>query len=320
MDSSLLTVQNDAALDMGIQKRISRVRYVVISPVRNEAEHVEATIRSMVNQTIPPVQWILVNDGSTDATAEILDRWAALHSWIVPVHLAGRDSAGVESKRTRGQRAFEAKEITAFHSGFTRLASDDWDYIVKLDGDLRFEPDYFERCFAAFAADPKLGIGGGVICHELNGKLHAEPTPRFHVRGATKIYRRDCWMQIDGVINGAAWDTIDEVKANMFGWKTQTFPEVKVTHFRFTGTANGAWQNAVKIGSWSYVSGYHPLYIIVRAVKWILVKPYFISSLGMLYGFFSAWIRRVPQIDETVVRYLRDQQLRRLAFRSTIWD
>jgi poly-beta-1,6-N-acetyl-D-glucosamine synthase len=320
MDSSLLSVHDDAALDMVMEGRSSQIRYVVISPVRNEAAHLEATIRSMVNQTIPPVQWIIVNDGSTDATAEILDRWTALHSWIVPVHLAGRDSAGVESKRTRGQRAFEAKEITAFHAGFTQLASKDWDYIVKLDGDLGFEPDYFERCLAAFAADPKLGIGGGVICHQLNGKLQVEPTPRFHVRGATKIYRRNCWMQIDGVINGAAWDTIDEVKANMFGWKTQTFPDLKVTHFRFTGTANGAWQNAVKIGSWSYVSGYHPLYIFVRAVKWISEKPYFVSSLGMLYGFLSAWIRRVPQIDQTVLRYLREQQLRRLAFRSTIWD
>jgi poly-beta-1,6-N-acetyl-D-glucosamine synthase len=320
MDSSFLTAHDNAALDMAIEGRNSQLRYVVISPVRNEAEHVEATIRSMVNQTTPPVQWVIVNDGSTDATAEILDRWAALHSWIVPLHLAGRDSAGAESKRMRGKRAFEAKEITAFHAGFTQLANNDWDYIVKLDGDLGFEPDYFERCLASFAADPKLGIGGGIICHELNGKLQVEPTPRFHVRGATKIYRRDCWMQIDGVINGAAWDTIDEVKANMFGWKTRTFPEIKVKHFRFTGTANGAWQNAVKIGSWSYICGYHPLYMLARTVKAAFKRPYLISSVGMGHGFFSAWISRVPQIDETVVRYLREQQLRRLTLRSTIWD
>jgi biofilm PGA synthesis N-glycosyltransferase PgaC len=294
-------------------------KYVVITPARNEADHIEKTIRSMVEQTLTPLQWTIVNDGSTDATGEILERWASKYSWIVPVHL-GRDIRSKEDKWSRGKRAYDAKEIKAFHFGYQHLKIADWEYIVKLDADLGFRSDYFERCLAEFEADPKLGIGGGAICHEVNGSLQIESTPRFHVRGATKIYRRTCWTQIGGVVNGAGWDTIDEVTANMLEWKTQTFPQLKVTHYRPTGTANGALQNAVKIGSWSYVSGYHPLYMIARAVKWISEKPYFISSLGMLYGFVSAWIRRVPQIDQTVIRYLREQQLRRLAFRSTIWD
>lgn len=295
------------------------VRYIVISPVRNEAAYLETTIRSMVRQTIIPVQWIIVNDGSTDGTAEIIDRWAAQYSWIIPVHCPNHDSESVERKSTRGKRAFEAKEIQAFHAGYEHVPCTGWDYIVKLDGDLEFDRDYFERCFSYFEADRKLGIGGGVICHETNGEMQLEPTPKFHVRGATKIYRRDCWLQIGGVVNGAAWDTIDEVKANMLGWSTSSFDDLKVAHLRFTGSANGAWKNMVKLGTWSYVAGYHPLYMLVRCLKGTFANPYLVGSLGMFYGFVSAYVRRVPQTEKPVVRYLREQQLRRLIFLPTIW-
>jgi glycosyltransferase involved in cell wall biosynthesis len=305
--------------EMKNQQARTVTRYIVISPVRNEAEYLETTIKSMVRQTILPLQWIIVNDGSTDGTAEIIDRWAAQYSWIVPVHCPNRDHGSVESKSNRGKRAFEAKEIQAFHVGFEHAPFSGWDYIVKLDGDLGFGADYFERCFSLFEADPKLGIGGGVICHEIDGEMRIEPTPSFHVRGATKIYRRACWLQIGGVVNGAAWDTIDEVKANMLGWQTCSFEDLKVAHFRFTGTANGAWKNSVKLGTWSYIAGYHPLYMVFRCLKGVFAKPRGIGSLGMFCGFLAGYLRRVPQAEEYVVRYLRQQQLRRLVFLPTIW-
>ncbi len=305
---------------------ISSVRspqYVVISPVRNEGQHLERTIQSVIRQTLRPVRWLIVNDGSSDETPVIIERYALQHPWIVPVHRVVHDrsvAADVqESKGNRGKRAREAKEIEAFYAGYAELADCDWEYLVKLDGDVSIDANYFQQCFAEFDRHPKLGIGGGTICHPVNGQLEAELTPKFHVRGATKIYRRACWEEIGGVLRGAGWDTLDEVKANMLGWSTRTFGHLKVVHHRATGSANGAWQNAVKVGTWSYISGYHPLYMLVRSARWITEKPYLGCSVGLLYGYVSGYLRGIPQAEKKIVRYVRRQQIKRLSLRPTIW-
>src|SRR5262249_30682306 len=162
-----------------------------------------------------------------------------------------------------------------------------------------FEHDYFECCFAHFDSDPKLGIGGGTICGDINGTLVEESPgdPRFHVRGATKIYRRACWDAIGELAKAPGWDTLDEVKANMLGWKTYTFPELKLKHFRFTGNADGTWKNWVKNGRANYVTGYHPLFMLLKCAKRLLKKPYGIASFGLLSGFCGAYLRRVPQVN-----------------------
>ena len=172
----------------------------------------------------------------------------------------------------------------------------------------------------AIDADSKLGIGGGVISHYVNGAMKVEETPQFHVRGATKIYRRTCWEQIAGIVKGAGWDTVDEVKANMLGWKTHSFPDLEVVHYRYTGAANGAWRNAVKNGLWSYVSGYHPVYVLARCSNRMLRKPSIVGSVGLLWGFLQGYLKKIPQIDDKVlIRYLRKQQLRRIFFMTTTW-
>lgn len=299
--------------------RADRVyRYVVITPARDEAAYIEQTISSMVAQTVRPIKWILVNDGSTDATGEIIDRWAAKYEWIAAVHLEPR--ASNEEDKSRGSRAVEAKEIKAFYQGYFHIENEKWDFLVKLDADLGLDPDYFEKCLAEFDVDPKLGIGGGAIWNVVDGELKHESTPKFHVRGATKIYRRACWEQIGGVIPSAGWDTLDLVKANMLGWSTRSFNELRVVHYRFTGAANGAWKNAVKNGLWSYIAGYHPLYMLTRSARSLLEKPVLLGSFGLLYGFLSGYLKGVERVRDTeLIGYLREQQLRRLSFRSTIW-
>ncbi|MEO8662679.1 MAG: glycosyltransferase family A protein [Bryobacteraceae bacterium] len=297
---------------------MTSVKYLVITPARDEAQHLEETIRCMVRQSIRPVKWVLVNDGSSDGTAAIIDSWASREPWIIAVHLP--DRRGQSNAPNRGQRALKAKEIEAFYEGFGFVASEAWDFIVKLDADLGFEPDYFERCFAKFRDEAGLGVGGGVICHLDGEQLQVERTPRFHVRGATKIYKRACWEAIGGVINGAGWDTVDEVKANMLGWATRSFEDLRVIHYRHTGAANGVWNNAVKNGAWNYSVGYHPLFMVVKCAKNIFDRPFGIRGIGLFWGFVGGYLRRLPQLDDVrVIRYLRQQQIRKLSFREGIW-
>src|SRR5438876_1887468 len=276
-------------------------RYVIVTPVRDEEEHLEATIASVVHQTSLPAEWVIVDDGSTDGTGRIIDRYAAEIPWMTVVHCPNR-----------GYRKSGGGVMEAFHAGYNALRYKDWEFIVKLDGDLTFSPDYFEKCFRHFDEEAKLGIGGGEIYHSLSGELQLEANPRFHVRGATKIYRRACWEAIGGLWPAPGWDTIDEVKANMLGWKTSSFPELRLLHHRFTGSAEGLLRDRVKHGVACYVAGYHPLFLAAKCFFRLGQKPYVIGAAAILCGFLKGQLTHAPRVDDArMIDYLRTQQLRR---------
>jgi len=291
---------------------MTRNRIVIISPVRNEGKHLQHTIQSMVAQTLRPKLWVLVNDGSTDDTAAQIDAAARQYPWIKTVH-----------RKDRGARKAGGGVIETFYDGYPLAENEEWDFIVKFDGDLSFEPDYFERCIRHFDEDPKLGVGGGLICGLFNGVLEQESKgdPHFHVRGATKIYRRECWRDIGGLLMSSGWDTLDEVKANMCGWTSYSFPELKLLHHRPAGAADGAWKNWVKNGRANYFSGYHPLFMLLKCAKRVIEKPYGIAALGLMTGFVGGYFKRAPQVpDRELIRYLRQQQMKRLMFRESLWS
>lgn len=285
------------------------MRYVIITPVRDEEKYIEATIECVLRQTVLPAEWMMVDDGSTDQTGAVLDRYAAQYPWIRVVH-----------RTNRGFRKSGGGVMEAFYDGYNSLQCNDWDFIVKLDGDLSFAPEYFEKCFEHFRRESNLGIGGGEICHLVSGKLKVEANPRFHVRGATKIYRKACWEAIGGLWLTAGWDTIDEVKANMLGWKTYSFMDLHLLHHRLTGTADGLVWDRVKHGKVCYVSGYHPLFVLASCFYRIAQRPYLIGSAAVLYGYFRAYLTHPPRVtDPSYVGYVRSQQLRRLCGLQTIW-
>jgi poly-beta-1,6-N-acetyl-D-glucosamine synthase len=287
----------------------SGTNYVVISPVRDEEAYIRFTIDCMVHQTIVPKEWIIINDGSSDKTGDILDEYAQRYPWIRVVHRANR-----------GFRKAGGGVVEAFNNGYKAVQSRDWNYLVKLDGDLSFDPDYFEKCFEHFENDPRLGVAGGVICYVENGVKEIEKCPAFHVRGATKIYRRGCWDDIGGFWPAPGWDTMDEVKASMLDWTTRSFPDIHIVHHRYTGTAEGLWSGLVKNGRANYICGYHPLFMISKCLLRIVQKPYLIGSIALFYGFLSGYWKRIPQVDDPkTISYLRCQQLGRLLGRQTIW-
>lgn len=285
------------------------MRHVVITPVRDEEDYLPRTVESMIKQTVLPVQWVLVNDGSKDRTSEIAAEAAAKHSWITVVH-----------RGDRGYRKWGAGIIEAFYAGYDALDCDDWQFMTKLDGDLSFEPTYFERLFERFGHEPKLGIGGGVLYHEESGCWVEETHPKFHVRGGVKTFRRACWDELGGLWVGPGSDTADEVKANMLGWLSRSFSDIRLVHHRFTGASWGRWGSLVKDGKIDYVLGYHPLFVAAKTLRRLPNRPYVAGALVQLYGFLLAWRERMPQVDDArLIRYLRKQQMRRLLGQETIW-
>lgn len=294
-------VETDASL--------MNTNYVVITPARDEEAYLRSTIESVVQQSIRPIEWVIVNDGSTDGTGTLIDEYASRFSWIRAVH-----------RNNRGFRKPGGGVVEAFNDGYRALSCHNWDFIVKLDGDLFFDPNYFLNCFKHFEREPRLGVGGGMICHVVDGVKQVEECPSFHVRGATKIYRRECWDTIGGFWPTPGWDTMDEVKANMLGWTTRSFPDLHLLHHRQTGTADGLWAGIVKNGRANYVCGYHPAFMLSKCFLRLAHKPYVIGSVALLYGFITGYLKHIPQVDDPeTIRYLRRQQLGRLLGRETIW-
>ena len=282
--------------------------YVVITPARNEEARLRLTLDSMVAQTLRPAEWIIVDDGSSDGTAALVQEYSRHHSWI----------RGFE-REDRGRRLPGAGVVEAFYEGYHSLQCRDWEFLVKLDADLSFHPDFFRRALARFLSQPKLGIGGASLFLLQNGPAQSETGPRFHVRGATKIYRRQCWQAIGGLVAAPGWDVVDEVKASMLGWTTESFPELIAFHHRPTGGA-GPWRDMLKRGQGCYIAGYHPLYVAARCLRHLGSRPWLLGALGMGAGFVSGYLGRIPlQRDPALVRYVHQQQWQRLWGQNTIW-
>jgi glycosyltransferase involved in cell wall biosynthesis len=284
---------------------------VIITPVRDEEQFIRYTLDSVINQTIKPVEWVIVNDGSTDGTGEIIDKYSKAHSWIKPIN-----------RENRGYRKAGGGVIDAFYEGYAAISTDNWEFVVKLDGDLSFGKDYFERCLSCFANDQNLGIAGGIVCLMKDGVLEVDSKgdPPFHVRGATKIYRRACWERISPLVKAPGWDTIDEVRANMYGWATRTLSNLKLIQHKPTGAADGSWMNWFKNGQANYVAGYHPLFMAAKCMKRAFDRPYLIAATGLLYGYIAGYIRKAPRVDDAIlISYLRQQQMRRMVGRKSIW-
>jgi biofilm PGA synthesis N-glycosyltransferase PgaC len=284
-------------------------KYVVITPVRDEEEHLPGSIKSMVGQTIRPQEWVIVNDGSKDRTGEIIDEAARTYPWIRGIH-----------RSDRGFRKWGGGIIETFYDGFNSLKCTDWEFMSKLDGDLTFEPTYFEGAFKKFQENSKIGIGGGTLYHFEKEQKVIERGPAFHVRGGAKIFRRACWEAIGGLWVGPGSDTVDEVKANMLGWTTMSFADLEMLHHRPTGASWGRWGGLVKDGKIDYVYGSHPLFLMAKSVARLIQRPYVLGSVALLYGYTEAYLKRVPRVnDPELIRYLRRQQIARITGAETIW-
>lgn len=277
--------------------------YVLITPARNEARFIELTLQSVIAQTVRPLRWAIVSDGSTDGTDEIVRKYAADHSWI-------------ELVRTpeRRERHFAGK-VHAFNAGYARLAGLKYDVIANLDADVSFEPDYFEFLLRNFLDNPRLGVAGTPFV-EGSHQYDYRFTSIEHVSGQCQVFRRECFEDIGGYVPRkiGGVDLIAVITARMKGWQTRTFLGKTYLHHRQMNTAKyHALLAPFNGGRGDYVLGSHPLWETVRCVYQMTRRPIFIAGALRLSGFAWAVISRTEKgVPDDVVKFRRAEQMQRL--------
>ena len=272
--------------------------YTIIIPAYNEEQFIGRTIEAIARQTLLPKRLVIVNDGSTDRTAEIVEQYAQKYEWLQLVNHAKKEG-----------HAAGAKVVRAFYVGYDQLPDHDYDFLVKFDADLLIEENYFERIAQIFAENPKVGIAGGTILIERKGQwVYENFSDRDHVKGAFKAWRKKCFEDIRGLRHSIGWDTADELLARYYNWEIRVDPELKVKHHRELGTETGSIKIREKVGYGMYRLRYGFWITLISAIKaGYLNRPYVLTGLAVLWGFIKAWRRK----DELMVNEEEGKFIRR---------
>ena len=257
--------------------------YVIITPARNEEAYIEKTIQSVISQTILPRKWVIVSDGSTDRTDEIVNQYVKDFTFIELLRAGGDQDHNFGSK------------VNAFNAGYETLGDVQYDYIGNLDADVSFDKNYFERIIEKFEKNNNLGIGGGIILELVNGKYITQNISLNSVAGAVQLFRRTSFEAIDGYLplEYGGIDAAAEILARAKGWQVQTFPELEVLHHRRVITGQGGIMKLkFRHGINHYLLGYSPLFEITRCLWRITERPFFVGHLLILCGFFWGYTIR----------------------------
>lgn len=257
----------------------------------------------MVTQTLLPAAWVVVSDGSTDRTDEIVGKYASEYPWIVYVRLP-----------LHRDRQFAAK-VGAFNEGYRRLSKVEYEVIGNLDADITFEPDYFEYLIHQFAEYPDLGVAGTPFVE--NGvQYDYRFTNIEHVSGACQLFRRECYEDIGGytAVKAGGIDWIAVTTARMKGWRTRTFTEKVCDHHRKMGAGTASTLGLMfRRGKKDYALGGHPLWQIFRSLYQMSRKPYVLGGFLLLLGFvWSAMLRSERPISIDLLRFNRREQMKKL--------
>jgi len=283
---------------------MSEKEYVLVTPARNEAAFIGKTIEAVISQTRLPKRWIIVSDGSTDQTDEIVKNYATKHRFI---QLVRSSQCCV--------RSFSSK-VGAFEAGYKKLKSTRYDFLGNLDADVSFDASYYERVLQEFERDSKLGLAGGLIQELANGRFKAQRMSLNSVAGAIQLFRRECFEEIGGYVpmDVGGIDAAAEITARKHQWKVRTFSEIKVFHHRRVSNGfKSIFLTRFLQGTGHYVLGYHPLFQVARCFYRIADRPYLVGAGLMLAGYFWAWVRGYERpLAQDVVRYVRAEQLDRL--------
>jgi glycosyltransferase involved in cell wall biosynthesis len=280
------------------------MKYVLITPAHNESEFIPKTLESVCAQTRPPERWIIVDDGSTDGTGEVIDKYASRYPWIDVIH-----------RPQRVDRSFAAK-VHAFNDGLERAKSLDFDIIGNLDADLSFDPDYLEFLMEKFSGDSKLGVVGTPFLENGYDSAVDSFEGENHVAGGCQLFRRQCFEDVGGYIPNRAGgiDWIAVTTARMKGWKTRSFREKRFLHYRALGTAQRTTIAALfSYGEKDYYLGNSPLWQLFRICYRMMKPPRFIGGLALMAGYFWAALCRTKRpVSPELMRFHRREQMKKL--------
>jgi len=282
----------------------SLLRYVLITPARNEEAFIEKTIESMIRQTFQPVKWVIVDDGSMDRTAEIVDNYVKRYPWIELL------------RRPRREKRNFAEKVHAFYEGFERVQPLQTGLIGNLDADISFGPDHFEFLASKFVKDPLLGVAGTAYTQEDWDSTRDSFEGQSSVHGACQLFRLECFLDIGGYRPNPAGgiDWIAVTTARMKGWKTRNFPDRRFHHHRLMGTAERSPLGAMfDYGRKDYFFGGSLVWELFRAAFRMTKKPYLFGGLALFSGYSWAAIRRVERpVSGELMRFHRREQMRKL--------
>jgi poly-beta-1,6-N-acetyl-D-glucosamine synthase len=276
--------------------------YVIVTPVKDEAAHIGEMIKSVLSQTKRPDRWVIVDDGSTDKTPGIIATNVKGEDWITVLN----------TKST--QRNLGSAEVIAFDKGLDTVQIDDFDYIVKLDGDVKLDPNYFQEILARMELDKGWGITSGVYREIHDGNWITIKMPSYHAAGASKVVRRECFKAISGFVAKKGWDTLDEIRAGLKGWKTGHFEDIVFAHLKPEGIAMGKLSTHRFHGEIYYQTGGGFLFLLVKGLhRMLCAKPFFIGGLVMILGYLESCITRKPRlVNDEEARFYSQMLARRL--------
>jgi len=284
---------------------MSRPSYVLVTPAKNEEATIRITIESVVAQTLLPNEWVIVSDDSTDSTDEIVRRCQAEHSFIRLV------------RRERGCERSFSSVVHATETGIKALRHKDYEFLGLLDADVQFDPDYYESLIARFAANPSLGLAGGLVLDTVNGKTYRNRQYLGDIAGATQFFRRKCFESLGGLIAipEGGWDAITCFQTRANGYQTATFPDLIVQHLKPRNVSEGNvlrrnWQMGIR----DYALGSHPVFEILKCVSRCVDPPLVVgAALRMAAFFWCTIVRRKRMIPKKIMDRVRQEQINRIS-------
>lgn len=282
--------------------------YVLISPCRDEADYMRQTLDSVIAQSLSPARWVIVDDGSTDETPQILAEYAKQHDWIEIV-----------TRSNRGRRAVGPGVIDAFYAGLDAVNLDDFEYLCKLDLDLEIPPTYFERVIQQMEATPRMAnFSGKPYLREKDGQLTSERLGDENAVGQVKLYRITAFKEIGGFVRQVSWDGIDGHMCRMKGWiaLSEDRPELRFIHLRQMGSSqHSIWVGRLRWGFGKYFMGSALYYVAAVAFYRMFEKPYIVGGWGILWGYLKAMFAGAPRFENRELRqFLRRFELQSLLF------
>lgn len=283
--------------------KVTARRYLLVSPTRDEAKYLRRTLESVAAQSVPPTCWVVVDDGSTDETAVILEEYARKLPYLRIVRRADR-----------GHRRVGPGVVEAFYAGLETVRLEDFDYLCKLDTDLDLPPQYFELLMARMEREPRLGTTSGKpwFVNPTTGALVPEVCDDEMSVGMTKFYRVACFQDTGGFVRQVMWDGIDCHRARMLGWIAESVDAepLRFLHLRPMGSSQkGIWTGRVRAGFGQYFMGTSPLYCLASALYRLPSHPPLIGSAAILWGYCTSWLKGLPRYEDAeFTRFLRSYQ------------